>query len=126
MGEGGTKTVVLVGHCRPDFFMLKLAVEGAAPGVRVEGVNSDDALASVDSTPDLLLINRVLDGRFASERGLDLVERFTREGGPRTMLISNFDDAQRDAEAAGALPGFGKSDMRSDRAVSRLRSALGV
>lgn len=126
MGGDDPKTVVLVGHCRPDFYMLKLAVEGAVPAVRVEGANTDDALAALAGSADLLLVNRVLDGRFASTRGLDLVERFASEGGPRTMLISNFEDAQQDAQAAGALPGFGKSDMRSERAVARLRSALGV
>lgn len=118
------KTVVLVGHCRPDYFMLKLAVESAAPGVRVEAANSDAELVALDGAADLLLVNRVLDGRFASDRGLELIERAVAGGGPRTMLISNFDDALEAAEAAGAAPGFGKRDMRSERAVSRLRAAL--
>ena len=28
------------------------------------------------------------------------------------MLVSNYEDAQAEAQAAGALPGFGKADLR--------------
>ncbi len=40
------------------------------------------------------------------------------------MLISNFQDAQQEAVAAGAFPGFGKSQLYDDSTSERLRDAL--
>jgi hypothetical protein len=42
----------------------------------------------------------------------------------KVMLISNYADAQRDAEAAGALPGFGKREIGSKRVTELLQNAL--
>jgi hypothetical protein len=41
------------------------------------------------------------------------------------MLVSNLDDAQREAEEAGALPGFGKADLGTLSAVEKLAPVLG-
>jgi hypothetical protein len=40
------------------------------------------------------------------------------------VLISNFPEAQVAAEEAGALPGFGKKDVRAESAERSIRSAL--
>mgnify|MGYP006968446762 CR=1 FL=1 len=42
------------------------------------------------------------------------------------MLISGYSDAQREAVKAGAVPGFGKDDLRSEVAAERIAAALGV
>ena len=39
------------------------------------------------------------------------------------LLVSNFEDAQAQAEAAGAMPGFGKSDLYHDDTTQRLKDA---
>ncbi|MFG0326612.1 MAG: hypothetical protein ACF8SC_05000 [Phycisphaerales bacterium JB037] len=117
--------ITLVGHCGPDMFMLRNAIRNAAPDATIEVVDSDAAVASIDA--DVLLVNRVLDGSFADTRGIDLIARLSASRtGPRPaiLLISNYADAQSEAEAAGALPGFGKSDLYSDQTRERLLAAI--
>ena len=40
------------------------------------------------------------------------------------MLVSNYEDAQASAVEAGALPGFGKSELRGERVKRLLAEAL--
>ena len=118
------RTVVLVGHCFPDRFMLKSAVNRAAPGAPIKAVNDDASLAKVLDPSHVLLVNRVLEGRFETGSGIDLIRRIAAEAyGPVAMLISNFDDAQRDAEAAGAHPGVGKGNLYESESLERIRAA---
>ncbi len=41
------------------------------------------------------------------------------------MLVSNYEDAQQDAVARGALPGFGKAALRQPETRNRLAAILG-
>jgi hypothetical protein len=41
------------------------------------------------------------------------------------MLVSNYDNAQAEATARGALPGFGKGALREPRTVETLKKVLG-
>ena len=41
------------------------------------------------------------------------------------MLVSNYEDAQNEAVAAGALPGFGKASLGQPHMLARLRPLLG-
>ena len=41
------------------------------------------------------------------------------------MLVSNYEDAQREAVAKGALPGFGKAALGQPHTLARLRAVLG-
>lgn len=116
-------TVLLVGHCGPDASMLTRAVRDAAPGASV-GLNTDESQLW-KSTPDLLLVNRVLDGWYTDESGLRLIAEAASRGVP-AMLISNYADAQAAAVAAGGRPGFGKTELRSEKATRAIRSALGL
>lgn len=123
-GEG--KRVVLVGHCGPDSFALRSAIRSALPGAQVEFANDTETLEAELDRADLLLINRVLDGRFADRAGVELIQSLSSRQRPVTMLISNFPDAQQAAEAAGAAPGFGKAEMYAEETRRRLREALGI
>lgn len=129
-GAAGHPVVVLVGHCGPDSFMLRSVIERALRsegGVRIEMADSREELEAVLSSADLLLINRVL-GRSLEGSGVELIRRLKREmgeGGPRMMLVSNYADAQEEAEAAGALPGFGKAAAYAEETARRLRAAVG-
>lgn len=121
--------VLLVGHCMPDRFMLTSAVKHALPEATTERVNSDRGLEKHLPGAALLLVNRVLDGRFDAPDGVALIGALAadRNGdGPALMLISNFPEAQEAAVEAGAAPGIGKSGMRSDEAAQRLRDAVGA
>jgi two-component system chemotaxis response regulator CheY len=42
------------------------------------------------------------------------------------MLVSNFAEAQAEALALGAMPGFGKSELSSAKTRERLQAVLGV
>ena len=118
------KTVLLVGHCGPDAFMLKSAMRSHVPGAKVKMVTDDATLSKLIGDASLVLVNRVLDGRFPSDDGIGLIEILAPIAPGKVMLISNFADAQARAEAVGAVPGFGKTDMRSDTTRERIASVI--
>lgn len=120
------RTVVLVGHCFPDRFMIKSAIKRAVPGSSMETVNDEKGLEPFLNGDAVLLVNRELDGTFDPDSGIDLIERVMQgDDPPVTILISNYEDAQSQAEAAGANPGFGKSDLYEARTVEILQAAAG-
>ena len=114
--------IALVGHCGPDSFMLRSAVKYAVKDVELHMITDGGALAALLSNgPALLLVNRQLDGNFEVIEGVDLIRRLhTTYPQLPMMLISNYADAQQAAEAAGARPGFGKSEIGS----AKMRDAL--
>lgn len=121
------RRIVMVGHCASDAWAIKIAVERAAPGVAIESVSSFEVLGKLDLSGCLLLINRVLPAGYPVSMGVDLIRRLGRdEHPPRMLLVSNLPDAQRQAEQAGALPGFGKDDLLSEKARDRIRAATGL
>ncbi|MEM9417853.1 MAG: hypothetical protein AAGA25_02205 [Planctomycetota bacterium] len=118
--------VALVGHCGFDSSSLTRLAKSALPDVKVVMVNNQKALDEVAHGQSLLLINRVLDGRFDAGTSLAMIEHFARvDDAPAMMLVSNYPDAQAEAEAAGALPGFGKSDLSNPDVAQRLRDLGG-
>jgi two-component system, chemotaxis family, chemotaxis protein CheY len=121
------KKVVLVGHCGADSSYLRIAVSSAgAAGISVVAADDQEALdASLQDSAELVLINRVLDWGFDDQEGIALITRL-RQTYPqvKTMLVSNYADAQAAAVAAGALPGFGKREIGTPRVKEILRSAL--
>ena len=121
-----TRTVVLVGHCGPDSSFLRMAVTGAVPGTKVLMADSDAELdRALEAGADLLLLNRVLDFGFEESRGVALMGRIRqRRPQQRMMMVSNYPDVQQEAEAAGALPGFGKREIGSAKVRERIAAAL--
>lgn len=96
------------------------------PGADVRFVNDSPAAMRAAADGELLLVNRVLDGDFATSSGLELIRAVTASGvAGRTMLVSNFADAQQEAESAGALPGFGKGQLYSAAMRERIAAAVG-
>ncbi len=131
-GSSDGPLVLLVGHCGFDSGGLERAVRNAAPDARVEGVNSRKALEDKLSEAALLLVNRKLDGSFGVPMGehgdgIELVRELgEKDDAPACIVISNFPEAQQAAKEAGALPGFGKKDVRAESAEQSIRSALGL
>ncbi|MEM1028335.1 MAG: hypothetical protein AAGJ38_09655 [Planctomycetota bacterium] len=114
--------VALVGHCGFDGSSLTRLAKSALPDAEIVAVNHQKDLDTVAHGQALLLINRVLDGRFDAESSVSMIEQLAeRDDAPAMMLISNYPDAQAQAEAAGALPGFGKSDLGRAEITERLR-----
>lgn len=126
-GESGLKRIALVGHCSFDSASLTHAAS-RVPGVEdVLRINSDAELEKVADGSTLLLINRVLDGRFPVDHGVELIKRLKASANgsaPKMMLISNFEDAQAAAVEAGALPGFGKNATHTPDAAEKLAAAV--
>ena len=119
--------ILLVGHCTPDAYAIRSAVTSLIPGAAVAFVRDQASLDEALPNSHLLLVNRKLDGMFEAKDGVALIQSLSsRTPAPRTMLISNLDDAQAAARSAGALPGFGKRDLYSDDTKAKLKHALSL
>src|SRR5688572_25156847 len=121
------KRIALVGHCGPDSSYLRITVGKVGRDVQVLSADDDAELKQLlDDGVDLLLLNRQLEFGFDEREGVALIEKL-RQAYPKvkTMLVSNYPEAQEAAVRAGALPGFGKRELGSQRVPQLLREALG-
>ena len=121
--------VLAVGHCGPDSWMLRAAAERAfGSSMRFESFEDESRLrAHLTSSDDpvLLLVNRRLDGWFDAPDGIALIRDVLQDepAGRVAMLISNLPEALADAEAAGAMPGFGKTALQAPETSAALQAA---
>ena len=124
-----SKKVLLVGHCGPDSAYLRQSVRKAATDVEIVSADDGRELTKALETGaiDLVLFNRELGYGYEPDTGVEAI-RALRPTHPelKMMLVSNYDDVQRAAEAAGAQPGFGKKELGTPRVAELLRDALGV
>ena len=121
-----SRCVVLVGHCGVDGPRLERELsQGLPSGTTVLRVNSEDDLKKCcEEGADLLLVNREPVG--FDRGGLEIVREVHAERPEvKVMLVSDYDDAQQEAQQAGALPGFGKSRMGSGAVTKVVKQALG-
>ncbi len=99
------------------------AVRACLPDVGLVSVNRAEELSTYTGPDNLLLINRVLDGRFDTDSGIELIRQLAQlPDPPAMMLVSNFPDAQAQAQEAGALPGFGKSELADPSTAEKLKA----
>ena len=121
-----SKTIALVGHCGPDSSYLRMVVNKAAPGARILMADDQSELNDVlGQDVDLVLFNRELGYGFQDKLGVDAIKRLRAlKPDLRMMLVSNYADAQAQAVANGALPGFGKREIGSARVLELLRAAI--
>lgn len=121
-----SKKVALVGHCGPDASYLRSAVSGSVRGATIVMIDEAARLEkALGDGLDLVLMNRQLDWGFETEEGVELIRQLrTKHPNVKTMLVSNYPEAQQEAVAAGALPGFGKREIGTSRVVELLKSAL--
>jgi CheY-like chemotaxis protein len=106
--------ILSVGQCSFDHSSITRHL-GKTYGAEVAGANTvAEALVTLRAGDfDLVLVNRVFDGD--GTPGIDLIRAIKAD--PKlsilpVMLVSNYEDAQVEAQSLGALPGFGKSDLR--------------
>ena len=118
--------ILLVGHCGIDGPRLKDELSKAIPSATVERINSDaDLRSALEKGAALLLVNREPVG--FDGQGIDLIKQVKSEHPDATsMLVSDHADAQREAEGAGAVKGFGKSEMGSPGLAKHVEQALGA
>jgi CheY-like chemotaxis protein len=120
------KRILSVGNCAADHGSLAQTLELHFPVEVVSAATSREAVEKLSGEPfALVLVNRVFDADGAS--GLDFIRRLKADEHFRpvpVMLLSNREDAQRQAEQSGALPGFGKSDLGEPHMLDRLKGIL--
>lgn len=120
------RKVLNVGQCMPDHGMLRSMIQRNF-AAEVEAAHSIEAALEAMRANDyhLVLVNRVIDAD--GDEGMELILRAKADdalAGTPIMLISNYDDAQDAAVAAGAVPGFGKNHLRTDLPQQRLAEFL--
>ena len=122
------KRIALIGHCGPDSSYLRMAVGRAQRDLQVVMVDDAQELERViGEGVDLLLFNRLLDYGFEETEGAAAIAGLrAKHPELKMMLVSNYAEAQAEAVAAGAFPGFGKREIGSERVTNLIREALGA
>jgi two-component system chemotaxis response regulator CheY len=119
------KRVLSVGQCEADHRRIVRALAAFSVEI-VAADDADGALARLrEGRFALVLVNRVFDADGGS--GIELIRRVKADAALRSvpvMLVSNFEDAQEEAVAAGAQPGFGKSALYGPLVAERVRPYL--
>ena len=121
-----SSSILLVGHCGVDGPRLQRDISAALPGSEVVRVNSTADLEERlrGGRADLLLVNREPVG--FEEEGVAIVRAVLKQcPEARVMLVSDLEEAQAEAVAAGAMRGFGKRLMGSKRLVEEVERGLG-
>lgn len=121
-----TKRVVDVGNCGPDHAAIRQLIESRFDA-RVEAArDGDEALRALRSAPaDLVLVNRHLD--CDGSAGLDVIRLIKSDAAlaaTPVMLVTNFAEYQDEAEAHGAVRGFGKRALNRPETLEQLRPWL--
>lgn len=118
--------VLSVGQCGPDHGTIARTLR-RDHGAEVD--SADDAAEAIDKLRAghyrLVLVNRVFDRD--GDSGLDLIRAIKADpelSAVVVMLVSNFPDAQSEAEALGALPGFGKARITASSTREKLEAVL--
>jgi two-component system chemotaxis response regulator CheY len=120
------KSVLDIGNCVPDHAAIRATIEGNFDARVIQAHDLSSALRELDSQPaDLVLVNRKLDLDYSD--GMVIVRHL--KGDPRwagipVMLITNYPEYQAEAVAAGAVPGFGKQELRSSETLAKLEKHL--
>jgi CheY-like chemotaxis protein len=122
-----SKTRVLdVGQCGPDHMMIRRTLTDHFDVQVDRAADVPEALQAMRNQPyALVLVNRLIDGD--RSEGMALVTEARNDPSLREtpiMLVSDIEDAQRLAVAAGAVPGFGKSKVGDSSTVRLLAQYL--
>ena len=121
-----TKRVLSVGNCVADHWAMSTTIQRDFSVEVVSARTADEALALLQRESfALVMVNRLLDADGTT--GLELIQRIKADEQLRqvpVMLISNYPEAQAEAEQAGAVPGFGKAALGESQTVDRLRPFL--
>jgi CheY-like chemotaxis protein len=122
-----TKHVLDVGQCQMDHGALRRLIEGEFAADVTQAHSAEQALAQLRSRQfDLVLVNRKLDADYSD--GLEIIKLIKADpdlAGVNVMLVTNYAEHQEQAVAAGAAPGFGKSELTEPATIDRLKRYLG-
>ena len=117
--------VLSVGQCSSDDSRLARVLAAQTGAELVSTDTADEAMRLLTQEVfNLVFVNRLFDMDGSS--GVDFIAE-AKQAGVKVpmMLVSDYRDAQADAVTAGALAGFGKSELFGDRVGNVWRAALG-
>lgn len=121
------KRVLDVGNCALDHGAIRQLLESRFQAEVRQAHDWEDARRHFEQASfDLVLVNRILD-RDGSQ-GLDIIRWLKadqRLSSVPVMLITNFEQHQRAAVAAGAEAGFGKRQLHDASTLEALQRYLG-
>jgi two-component system, response regulator, stage 0 sporulation protein F len=121
-----TKKVMSVGQCNPDHSSIKNFLEKNFHCEITRVDSTDEALVLLKKDQfDLVLVNRKLDIDYTD--GSILIKAMKSEQGLKEvpiMLVSNYPEYQEEAVGLGAVLGFGKSEIGSEKAKLNLAKFL--
>ncbi len=121
-----TRRVLSVGQCGFDHSNISRTFRNSFGAEVVSADTADEAVEQLrQGSFALVLVNRIFD--LDGTSGLDLVRQIKEMpelSKVPVMLVSNYEEAQQQAVAAGALPGFGKSSLGQPQMVEQVRGVL--
>lgn len=121
-----SKQVLSVGQCVPDDGTLLQYLNSHFDVQVTRSPSKEDALSRLRTERyDLILVNRKLDADYSD--GLEVIKAIQADPDINTtpmMLVSNYEDAQNLAIAAGARLGFGKLEYDKPEVQERLSQFL--
>lgn len=120
------KRILSVGQCFADHSAITRILRSS---FAAEVVASDSARQALEQLRQekfaLVLVNRTLDADGSS--GLELIRAIKADEQLRdvpVMLVSNYEDAQKQAVQAGATVGFGKAELGQPHMLGRVQPYL--
>jgi len=119
------KKVLSIGQCGFDSSGIKSLVESVGAEYNESRTFADANNRLLEEAYNLVLVNRVTDadGSLGINFISDLLAKKSDKK-PAVMMISNYEEAQSDAIALGALPGFGKQALRDPETRKKIEAAL--
>jgi two-component system chemotaxis response regulator CheY len=121
-----TKRVLSLGQCHADHSAISRTIARHFGADVLPTSTPAEALTLLRQERfDLVLVNRVGDADGSS--GLEFIKQMKADDVCRNvpvMLVSNYEDSQREAVEVGAVPGFGKAALGQPLMLDRLRTYL--
>lgn len=121
------RKVLDVGQCNADNYRISELLQKHFDAQVDRSHSLDEAIKSATNTAyDLILINRLLDADGSA--GMDVLSSLKSDPASAkipVMIVSNYQDAQDQAEKNGAMAGFGKANLDSPETLDKLSQFIG-
>ncbi len=115
--------ILSIGNCSYDHGNISAALQkNFAVEIHTADTAEEAAKALGEAHFDLILINRIFDTN--GDSGIDLITKLKPTTKAPMMLISNMPEYQQEAIAAGAVPGFGKTQVGKPAMIEAVREYL--
>ena len=121
-----SKTLLDCGNCGPDFHAIRQMVSSHFGASVVQSHGVEDTLELLrNQSVDLVTVNRKLDRDYSD--GLDVAVAIKSDPELESipvMLVTNYDEHQEAAMAAGCVRGFGKLALKDPETRNLLKPFL--